>query len=324
MKILCIFIVLLTISISVYSQEYIIFEEKNTINSREVVSGLNLSLNNINLMAGDTSINLYNWFFSPQLGFKWKSVSANLSILSPKLLNNLIIVAVPINQNEQKNYRKLSIQELKELKIISIDSLLERALHDLNRHMQPRTVLMPPLKTLQYGLILKRNNAFYLVHSPILVAYFVVSHEPTYFPNEFRNGVLSINQKNANYDYKTISDIEKELRRNKLPHKWLEKIVNRIYLSHVDTTSSFHKPIFSFWEYPDEDVISSLLNLKQLHEFNMGLGSFQFIDGIGVVNATLDTFIKHKILFQQKPYFTIKKINGMDVDKFISESNRNK
>ncbi|WP_199118586.1 hypothetical protein [Pedobacter sp. ASV28] len=318
MKTLSIFIISLAISISVYSQEYIVFEEQKGANSRELLQGLKLSLNSVELDSGDTSITLYNWFFSPQVGFNWKSLSPSLSILSQKLLNNLVIVAAPIGQTERrKSFRKLSAQELEKLEVITIDTLLGRSLLDLNKHTLPRTVYMPPLKTIQYGLIVKRGQDFYLIQSPILITYFVVSYEPVYFPNEFRNGTLAINPNNATYDFKTIDNIEKEFRKKELPHKWLEKIVDRVYLSNIDLMVPLNKSIFSFWEYPNEDVMSSLLNLKNLHEFNMGLGSFQYIDGIGIVNATLDTFLKHKILFQQKPYFKIKNINGMELDKFI-------
>lgn len=323
MKILYAFIISLIISFSVCAQEYIVFEEQKGAHNSKPLQGLNMSLNHVELAAGDTCLSLYNWYLSPKAGFNWKLLSPQLSILSQKLLNNLVIVAVPLT-NTKENYKKLSYKQLQQLKIISNDTLIKRLLVDLNKHMQPRTALMPALKTLKYGLIVKRGKVHYLVQNPVLVTQFIVSHERTYFPNEYRNGTLAINPNNATYSFETIDKLDKELRKKELPRKWLEKIVNRIYLSKIDVHHQFNRPVFSFWEYPNDDVVSSLFPLKELHEFNLGLGSFQYVDGIGIINATLDTFLKHQISFQQTPYFNIKQINGLNLADYISALQKQK
>ncbi len=320
MKTLIIFL-LSMIYISANSQEYIVFEEQTGVNNRDLLKGLTLSNNNVELVAEGTSINLYNWLFSPQAGFSWETLSPSFSTLSKKLLNNLVIVAVPLQTN-QKSYRELSQKVLDSFNIITTDTLLARSLLDLNKHMLGRTAQMPALKTIAYGLIIKKNNIYYLVDGPILITQFITTYEPSYFPNDFRNGSLAINPENNIYDFETIDQIRRELREKNFPQKWLEKIVNRIYLAKVDKSTAFKTAVFSFWEYPNDDVESSLLNLKKLHEFNLGLGSFQYVDGVGIINATLDTFLKRKILFQQEPYFSIKRINNLSLANFLSDFNK--
>ena len=292
----------------VKAQEYLVFERQKGINKKKIVHNLSLSQNEVELNSGDTILNIFNWYFTLKD--------------NNELLNQVIVTATPlIRPNDQLNLKKISKGEYNSLNILNAKALLERSLTDLKKHLGTRTNLMPPLKTISLGLIIKDDSAYYMVQQKVLVSQFTVITAPWYFPNEFKNGVLNINTQTKTYQLSEIRQIETEMKQKKLSYNFLNKIYNKIYVSSVNNNFGINAPIYNFWEFPNDDVESSLLNLPQLHEFNLGLGSFDFLPNIGVINCSLDVYLKNTILFNQKPQFNITNINSISLKLFKEQYN---
>ncbi len=316
-KIAIILFLFFSFGISSIAQEYILFEKHNGLNSKEISAGLILSQNNIELKVGDTILAIYNWYYTPQNAAVWKDIGRKPVVLLDEVMNKTLITAVPIiKPGEQLQLKKLSESEFNQLNIINNNQLFERSVIDLNKHFYPRKYTMPPLKTLQYQLIIKDGTNYYLVVQPTLVSQFILGASLWYFPNEFINGVLNTNPAVKMYQFKDIEMIEKELMSKKDRTLLFPKITNKIYVSSVDEKSGFKRPVFSYWEYHDGGVESTLFNIPKLHEANLGLGSFSFLQDIGIINCTLDAYLKKKILYNQKQTFNIISINGQSLEQF--------
>jgi hypothetical protein len=312
-----IFVLLFGFKLSSTAQEYILFEKHKGINSKEVSAGLMLAQNNIELKVGDTSLTIFNFYYTPQYTTVFDNLGKKIPALLDEVKNKILVSAVPlIKPGEQLQLKKLSESEFNQLNIINNNQLFERSVIDLNKHFYPRKYSMPALKTLQYQLIIKEGANFYLVIQPTLVSQFILGASLWFFPNEFINGVLNTNPAVKMYQFKDIEVIEKELMSNKDRTILFPKITNKIYVSGIDEKSGFKRPVFSYWEYHDGGVESTLFNIPKLHEANLGLGSFSFLQDIGIINCTLDAYLKRKILYNQKQTFNIISINGQSLEQF--------
>lgn len=297
----------------VNAQSYIVFERQIGINNHEFKPGLQLSQNEVTLKTIDTNLRIFNWYFSPTPAFKWSNLSTNVPITHDSITNQVLITAVPlITPRENLALRKLSLEEYGALTIISKEKLLEHTLKDFYFHFNQKRHLLPPLQTFEYGLIIKDKQDYYIVMQKVLVSRFIIRGDQWYFPNEFKSGVLNANTQIKTYQLKDILAIEKEMRSKKMR----EKIYNRIFVSAIDRSPEFNDYIFHFWEYRSDDVVSSLLDIPKLQEFNLGLGSFEFLPNVGIINCTLDAYIKRKISFNVPSYFKIRSINAVKLSDF--------
>ncbi|MGF1924803.1 MAG: hypothetical protein ACQUHE_11540 [Bacteroidia bacterium] len=309
------FIVSLTLKVD--AQKYIVFERHHGINKHEFIPGLQVSHNEVQLQALDTNLFIFNWYFTPKEGFKWSGIGRNLTSINDDIANQILITAVPlIIPKETLALRKLSLDEYKMLEITSKEQILERTLEDFHVHFTQNKNIMPPLKTLEYGLIIKDKEQYYMVRQKVLVSQFLLRGDDWYFPNEFRSGVLNTNTQIKTYQLNDILAIEKEMRPKQIPYRYLDKIYNRIFVSSINKSQEFNEFVFNFWEYLSDDAVSSLLNLTTLHDFNLGLGSFEFLPNVGIINCTLDACIKKKISYNQKSYFKIRSVNSLSLKDF--------
>jgi len=299
------------------AQKYIVFERQKGFNKREFKPGLQLSQNEISLKAADTNLFIFNWYYTPNIAFRWSSLDPSLTTVHDGIANRILITAVPlIAPKENLEVRKLSVAEFKTLKIISQETLLTQTLKDFYVHLNQRKNQMPPLKTIELGLVIKENNHYYMVKHKLLVSQFILRGDNWYFPNEFKNGVLNINPEIKTYQLDEILAFEKDMRKKKIPNSYLEKIYNKIYVSSVQKSEEFNNLTFKFWEYLNDDVVSSLLNIPKLYEFNLGLGSFEFLADVGIINCTLDAYLKKQISFNQTQFLKIITINSLNLKDF--------
>jgi len=295
-----------------YNQEFIVFERKTGLNSKQVHSNLFLSQTDVVLKSGDTTVRIFNYYYSSEK--EWigplnvKSLYENTQHLK-SLANDVLITAVPlINPGDTLLRTKITEKELLSLNVVSPDQMLKNALPLLYTHATSRDFSMPALKTIQYKLIIKEGNQYYKITQPILVVYNLICNDLWYFPNEFKDGILTVSDR---YIKKyNISDFERM--RNETGNNgflW-KKLYDRTYISNVSDDNDFNARVFSYWEFPNGDVQSISLKPKVLRQYHPGLGSFSLLPKIGIVNCTLDYYLKNQILFNQRSSFQIISVNS--------------
>ncbi|RZL45960.1 MAG: hypothetical protein EOP00_16445 [Pedobacter sp.] len=323
MKLITFSVILLSFSILAKSQQYLVFEKQNGINSKFVINGLSVSQNDIELKNADTTLTIYNWYYKGektklinQLAKRFSEIRKN-----EELKNDIIFTAVPIiKQGEKLIKQKITKREFDELNKVSDTTLLKNSIADLYLHLTTRNYDMPSLKTLEYGLIIKDGNDYFKVLQNVLFVKQIAVAGYWYYPNQFRDAVLSIHPWFVKtYKMADFDQFKKDV--DNMPTRIKDEIKGRIYCANVDKNSSFEKYIFSFWEYPYDDVQSIYQHPKKLKQYHPGLGSFDFIQNIGVLNCTMDYYLKNKVLYNQKSNLKIEMINGLPFKKFVAEYN---
>ena len=279
-----------------HAQQYIIFERQTTINQKEIAKGIFLSQNEVMVKSKDTTLSIFNLYFSSDTSDLYPLNSKNIADNSKSisfLNNDIVITAVPlVKPGEQLQYKEISSAELAGFEIIKPLEILKKELPDLYIHATQRYYTMPSLKTLNYRLIIKDKGKYYFVKQPVLLVTNLVCSDLWYFPTEFKDGVLNASTKFSK-SYR-MPDFKKMAAETGSSFLWKE-LQNRIYLGDVDKNSDFGIPVYSYWEFLSGDAISILSEKNNLKQYQPGLGSFTLLPKFGIVNCTLDYYLKNKL-----------------------------
>lgn len=329
-KVIIIFLFIILQHTSWSQESYLIFEKHIGINKEIISPNLFVSQNDIQLKKKDTTMQIFNFLYTTdRLKFKWGDINSSLKKFDDykATLSNILITAVPlIKPGEKLILKKLNRKELALLKITTHKNLLEKSLPDLYVHFTEHSNNMPSLKTLDLGLIIKDGDNYFKVQQKVLTTKYILYYTQAYFPNQFKDGSLIIPN-----DYSLVSnkpflktyqltDIQKML--NELKGTLIiNEIYDKIYLSSVIEMPNLKEYIFNFWEFPNGDVESIFLNPVKLKQYHPGLGSFSFLNKIGVINCSLDFYLYNKVLFNQKETFEIITINSLILEKFKENYN---
>lgn len=276
-------------------QEYILFEKQQSLNHKMIVPGIFLSQNDVLLKHGDTTLTVFNFYFyndkTDVWGLDLKALEDSQKDIS-LLRNDVLICAVPlIKPGEQLQYIKLTPAELEKLKIISIKELLLNTVPSLFTHVTTRKASMPSLKSLKYDLIIKDGTDYFKVIQPVLVSQFIIYSAEWYFPNHFKDGVLNASYPNyiKTYNMQDFDKIDNEVRRSFI---WRE-LQNRIYVSKIENIKAYH-PIYHYWEFPGRGARRFSIKDRIFDQAHPGLGSFDFLPKIGVLNCTLYFYLQRE------------------------------
>lgn len=332
-------LLILSFKLSTKAQEYIVFEKQKGINSKLILPELSLSQNDIVLKSVDTNVYIFNFLYKGTDKLKWGNINPILQKYddpNKPFIDNILITAVPIvKPGEKIILKKITKEDFSKVKQVTNEELLIRSLPDLYIHLtktganQPRFYTkMPTLKTLEYRLIIKDENVYYEIQQKVLVTKFNLGYLGAYFPNQFKDGFLNylenyspLNSRRLlkTYRYQELQDKIKEMRETPLKNL----IYDRIYLSSIDTMPSLKKYVFNYWEYPngDGDIETIYLKPAKLAQYHPSLGSFSFLPRIGIINCTLDYYLKNKVLFDQKINFQIMSINSLSFETFKKNYN---
>ncbi|WP_316792835.1 hypothetical protein [Pedobacter frigoris] len=269
------------------------------------------------MKSGDTTLHLFNYYFTSHpkdlTPLNVKELSKSIQGLK-YVYNDILVTAVPIiKPGDTLKYTQIDPQKISSLTIIDKLALLKQAIAPIYAHATTRNFEMPALKTLEYNLIIKQGKQYFKISQPVLVVYNLICNNMIYFPNQFKDGILTASDKySKGYnmgDFKEIADETK----NAFIWKELE---NRTYLSETVRNNPFNLKIFSYWEFLNADVESIKLNPAVLKQYHPGLGSFDLLPKVGIVNCTMDYYLTGKILFNQKSRFKIMTVNGKTPQSF--------
>lgn len=191
--------------------------------------------------------------------------------------------------------------------------MLKKSILPLYTHVTSRAFTMPALKTIEYNLIIKEGKEYFKVEQPVLVVYNLIGNDLWYFPNQFKDGLLNVSYRYTKRYH--LSDFTKIRNETKNDFIWKE-LHDRTYIADVSNQNDFKFPIFEYWEFPNGDSKSIILNPKELKQYHSGLGSFSLLPHVGIVNCTLDYYLKGRILFNQKSNFKITSINTLTPERF--------
>lgn len=334
-KTLLLFIFLLA-GLFANGQEYIVFEQQNSLNHKAVAEELSLSQNDVVIKSGDTTVQIFNLFYSSSaILYKWSKVSQSLAKfedLKLPAINNILLTAVPlIKPNEQLTLKKLTQKEFSALKIATDSSLIKDALPDLVTLLSGKWYNPPSLKTWQYGLVIKNNGEYYQVQQKVLVTKYTIAYTDAYFPDQFLRGLLVYTDVPLSSTSKQIikpyryAEIQKILAQMKSTQLTVD-VYDKTYISSVSNISGLKTPVFNYWEFPyyNGDVQSIQLNPSRIAQYHPGLGSFAYLKDIGIINCSLDYHFKKKIAYDQSLNFKIVAINSLPLNKFVALYNKQK
>lgn len=299
------------------SQKNILFQKHHGLNTTKISSKISLSQNQVVLKSADTTLHIFNFYFSSDSltvsNLNYKELVANHKEQA-YLPNDVVITAVPIIlKGDTLRYKKLNKTDIGASEVVSNQELLKIYFDKLYVHATSREFSMPSLKTLAYNLIIQDGDEYFMVAQPVLLVSHFVSADLWYFPNEFKSGVLNASHRFSK-TYR-MDDFERMNAESPYAFVW-RQLFDRIYISEVENENLFGLRMFHYWELLNGDTESIYSETKDLKQYHPGLGSFSFIPKIGIVNCTLDYYLKGKILFDQQCELEAVSINGLTPNSF--------
>ncbi|MXV49948.1 hypothetical protein GS399_03115 [Pedobacter sp. HMF7647] len=313
------------ISFEASGQSYMIFEVNKGINLKKISERVSVSENVIELQAADTTLSIFNFYFTTnnfkKTGFDKEGLTKSKSGID-YLQNDVLVSIVPlIKPGETLRIKNLTYKELQKLKAIKPEELLTMAIARLTKSIDDRNYSRPSLKTLEFNLIIKDGNAYHLIEQIPLTTFFVTCSEPWYFPNQFKDGVLNIAEANYLKAY-SFSDLKKIINQTYAGYI-ANELKGRIYLEKIDILKDISSaPVYHYWEYPGAGPWQFSIKNRTISSSHPGLGSFLFLEKIGVVNCTLDFYLNEnwKKNFgeccQDSIHFKIKSVNNIELSSF--------
>lgn len=317
-------VVLILFSSISQAQQTIVFEKQLGIQKKRVLPNLWLFQNDINLVAQDTTLSIFNLYYSPD---STTTYGLNLPALLEsktdvkKLMNDILITAIPlVKPGEKLSFTKLSTTEIKNLNIADHTKLLSQAIPVLYSNITSRNYSLPSIKTMQYDLVIKVKNEYLKVNQPVVVLYYIIYPENAYFPNQFKDGVLNVGRLSfaKEYAYKDFEKIASEVKQSYI---WNE-LTGRVYIAKIDTSYSLN-PIYHYWEFLGRGPRMFSIKNRTIGRGQPVLGNFQFLEKVGIINCTLDFFLKSKwaqnmgeCCWNEPASFKIISINSLDPKVF--------
>ena len=240
--------------------------------------------------------------------------------------NDVLVTMSPLTDGLEKNQTKLSPADLNKLTILSYADLLQEAIkalylsfsvNDIKREYSTR-----PIKTLQYKLLIKRNGDYFRVNCPVLVEFYLIDAESNLFPDGYHYGEINLaSEQQTTYVSGTIVDSILHKNPSGTNNSYYPRrfIGRRTYPSARIRKDSCD--VYTYWTYP--------IGLDGV----MGIGRFQFIPGIGVINGTYTSYfdknfithLENNIIKPSDDYngpflMKVKSINGITLKAFEKKS----
>lgn len=315
--ILSIIAIWLSLNLPTYSQKAILFDRTKGYSNTLILPGIFLSQNEAEVKRGDTTINIFNFYFSSDT-LNTHPLNADKVYKNDQLTtlyNDIVISAIPIvTPGTKLKLKQISEETYKNMKVMSKEGMLRFVLPSLRTHATTRQHQMPSLKYSDFSLIIKHNGVYYQVEHPVFVTTNLVCNDQWYFPNQFRDGILNVNEEfTKSYDISYFTNIARETKRQDFVER---ELTARIYLSKINRDNPFKMYVFDYWEFLNGDSQSIHMNLQKLKQYHPGLGSFSFLPKVGVINCTLDYYLTGKIRVNQQVTYDHIILNRLSPQQF--------
>ncbi|HVS92230.1 MAG TPA: hypothetical protein VHE59_09375 [Mucilaginibacter sp.] len=327
MKILSVFFLLsLTfMHSSAQNNDYIVFEELSGIDTLHE-GPFKLLNNDVELSRNGKSFHIFNLYFSKHnfraYGLDRKAFTKAYDDYK-QIENDVLITLTPLTDSLEQKMTRLSTNELAGLHLFKPDNLLQNVIKNLYGAFSKNDIkpdgLSGLVRTTRYKMLIKRNGTYYRVDAPILTEYYVIDKASYLFPDGYHYGEINVASKVAT-KYVTGNIIDSILHHNPsgtfnsyYPRMTIE---DRTYLSACVSTDSCN--IYTYWSYPPK-----------------GIGRFQFIEGIGIVNGTYNAFFdKNFIIHVENDLITpdndyngpfvmkIKSVNDLPINEVCKKTYR--
>ncbi|HTK21555.1 MAG TPA: hypothetical protein VL442_18680 [Mucilaginibacter sp.] len=318
------FLILLSGKLLAQNANYIVFEDNDRLDT--VQEGrFKLLSTHVKLIRGSKAekrFDIFNLYFSPNsfraFGLDRKALVKGYSDFR-QIENDVLITLTPLTDSLSFKTTKLKSDEINNLHLVQWGDLLQEAVTSLCSSFSVNDIsqeyTFKPIKTKGYKMLIKRNNVYYRVDSPVLTEFYLIDVASYLFPDGYHYGEINVAEPSLT-NYVTGPMIDSILRHNpsgtKNGYYPMETISRRTYLSSYNKQDSCN--IYTYWAYP--------VGLNGLS----GIGRFQFIQGIGIVNGTYSSFFdKNFIIHLENSLITpfddyngpfmmkIESVNGMSL-----------
>jgi hypothetical protein len=290
------FLTLLFFSLQGMAQkiQYVVFEEhsiQDTIN----VAPFNLVYNHVKLadsLKRTSGLDILNLYFS-KYNFKAYGLDRKAFVQGAtdfkKFENDVLITFTPLTDSLKYKMVKLSNDEVKNLTIVKPEELLQIAIKNLYRCFTTNDIagdeIPGVIKSTKYKLLIKKGNTFYRVNTQVLTEYYLINRASYLFPSQYHYGEINVGNKDQTR-YFSGQDIREILRQ--VPSGTMNDyypsitIARGIYLSSVELIDNCN--VYTYWSYPT------------YFEGIPGIGRFQFIEGVGIVNGIYGAYLVKNFL----------------------------
>ena len=313
--VLCLLLISLT-KLSAQTSGYIVFEDRSGIDTVNVGSFKMLN-NHVELERGNKSFHIFNLYFSKHnfrcYGLDRKAFTeANDDF--HRIENDVLITLTPLTDSLERKMTPIATDDVERQHLIKPEDLLQEAIKNLfgsfSRNDIARKGSLPEIiKTTRYKMLIKRGGKYFRINAPILTEYYLIDAANYLFPDQYHYGEINASTPGQTR-YVTGEIVDSILHRNSSgtanSYFPVETIARKTYLSSYCAEDGC--AIFTYWVYP------SRLNGP------LGIGRFQFIVGIGIVNGTYGTFFDRNFIMhlENNLVTTVDDYNGPLVMKIKS------
>lgn len=265
--------------------EYIVFEDNRPDTIQ--VGSFKLLSNHVKLFKDDKAekqFDIFNLYFSPNnfhaFGLDRKALAKGYTDFH-QVKNDVLITLTPLADSLSFKVTKLKPGEVNELHLVKWNDLLQEAVKGLCSSFSENDIgqeyAFKPIKIMDYKMLIKKNGSYYRVNSPVLTEFYLIDTASYLFPDGYHYGEIDV-ASSYRTNYVTGTMVDSILRRNpsgtKNDYFPIKNIARRTYLS--SCVRQDNCSIYTYWVYPASGV--------------KGIGRFQFIEGIGIINGTYNGF----------------------------------
>jgi hypothetical protein len=308
---------------SAQAQDYIVFEDTGHVDTLSVES-FKLLNTHIELSREGRPFHIFNFYFSKQ-GFRAYGLDRGAFTKAfadyRQIKNDVLVTLTPLTDSLEQKMKRLKADEVKGLHLVDFQCLLQNAIKNLHRSFSRNDIRQDDkpgiIKTTRYKMLIKRHGVYYKVEVPVLTEYYLIDKAGYLFPDGYHYGEINV-MSPGQTKYVTGIIVDSILHQNQSGTRNgyfpIAAIAERTYLSACSKQDSCN--IYTYWTYP--------VHLNGL----LGVGRFQFIEGIGIVNGTYGSFFDKKFIMHLENNFIkseddyngrfvmkLKSINGMPINK---------
>jgi|GEM_PF-2481776 len=322
-------VLLLLLPLTTIAQEkYILFEDGHAFDTVKVGS-FKLLNNHVTLSLDSESrraFNILNLYFS-KYDFKAHGLDSKAFSLAindgDRLNNDVLITLTPLTDSLGNKIKKMG--SLKNLEILRPEELLQIAIRNLHRCFTENDVAKDDIpgviKSLKYRVIIRKRNSYYLVTAPVLTEFYLIDRQSYLFPSQYHYGEINIGDRSQTtyfngFDIDSI--LHKTMSGTSNDYYPIRTIARKTYISSGGSVDGLNS--YTYWSFPT--YTGGL----------PGIGRFQFIEGVGIINGTygnyfdkhfLVTLENNNLLEDHNGPFRMKvlTINGLDLKQYAERIN---
>jgi hypothetical protein len=194
------FLILLSGKLLAQNANYIVFEDNDRLDT--VQEGrFKLLSTHVKLIRGSKAekrFDIFNLYFSPNsfraFGLDRKALVKGYSDFR-QIENDVLITLTPLTDSLSFKTTKLKSDEINNLHLVQWGDLLQEAVTSLCSSFSVNDIsqeyTFKPIKTKGYKMLIKRNNVYYRVDSPVLTEFYLIDVASYLFPDGYHYGEIN-------------------------------------------------------------------------------------------------------------------------------------